>query len=377
MAGCKRGLGVLLACRLNPYLITFHCVAHRLQLGVGDAANEVPYFVEFESTLRALYTHFSLSSQRKDALWKAYEVCGIVAREIAKWGATRWLSRANSTGSIFSGYQAILEYLLVNLTDCMCAMLWAQFTTYSVVMVVYFLQDILQKQKALAIALQSDTVNYSYVAQLIDSTLGGIHDGYLAEKPTYGKVFAEFLTVVDSHVGTAASKQFLLFDKYKCDYSRVEHQKIMTEVVRPFAFHLHKCLKERFPPSKFLAALDVFERAQWPLHVCGETELEKTMHKNVLKEWAYQQFAVVLERMTAEKTNDDGAPVEQIVDAEDAKLEFATFFFFWPHVRRCSRETIIRRHGCAFAHANTARLAGQSQGAYLLSDGYPTCQCLQ
>ena len=50
------------------------------------------------------------------------------------------------------------------------------------------------------------------------------------------------------------------------------------------------------------------------------------MHKNVLKEWAYQQFAVVLERMTAEKTNDDGTPVEQIVDAEDANLEFATFF---------------------------------------------------
>ena len=192
MAGCKRGRGVLLACRLNPYLITFHCVAHRLQLGVGDAANEVPYFVEFESILRALCTHFSLSSQRKDALWKAYEVCDIVAREIVKWGATRWLSRANSIDSIFSGYQAILEYLLVNLTDCMCAMLWAQFTTYSVVMVVYFLQDILQKQKALAIALQSDTVNYSYVAQLIDSTLGGIHDGYLAEKPTYGKVFAAF-----------------------------------------------------------------------------------------------------------------------------------------------------------------------------------------
>ena len=326
MAGSKRGLGKLLTDRLNPYLIAFHCVAHRLQLGVGDAADKVPFFVDFESVLRALYTHFSLSSKRKDALWKAFEVCDIVAREVVKWGATRWLSRANSIESIWYGYQAILEYLLTNLTDCMCQMLWTKLTTYSIVMVVFFLHDILQKQKALATALQSDTINYTHVSGMIDATLRGIHKGYLSDQPTYGTVFAEFLQIVDSHVGTATSKQFLLFDKYRGDYSRADHDMAMSEVVKPFAQALHDSIKERFPPSTFLAALDVLERNMWPNHVCGSSDLEKAAHKAHLELWADEQFVVLLAYFSKAKHSDDG-PVEPVVDEDVAQLEFKAFFF--------------------------------------------------
>jgi hypothetical protein len=41
-----------------------HCIAHRLHLAGRDAANEVQYFKEYETTCKELYSYFSGSYRR-------------------------------------------------------------------------------------------------------------------------------------------------------------------------------------------------------------------------------------------------------------------------------------------------------------------------
>ncbi|GBB86298.1 hypothetical protein RclHR1_12720005 [Rhizophagus clarus] len=45
----------------NPFMISIHCIAHRFALIGKDSVSDVPYFKEYESILKRLYSYFSRS----------------------------------------------------------------------------------------------------------------------------------------------------------------------------------------------------------------------------------------------------------------------------------------------------------------------------
>ncbi len=45
-------------------MTAIHCIAHRFALVGKDSAKDVPYFREYESTLKRLYSYFSRSYNR-------------------------------------------------------------------------------------------------------------------------------------------------------------------------------------------------------------------------------------------------------------------------------------------------------------------------
>ena len=60
------GVGTKLK-KLNPFMLSMHCVAHRLALASENATSAVPYCTQHHSTLRGLYNFFhSLFSTKKD-----------------------------------------------------------------------------------------------------------------------------------------------------------------------------------------------------------------------------------------------------------------------------------------------------------------------
>ena len=52
----------------NPFMTSVHCIAHRLHLAGQDAAKEVTYFKEYESTCKQLYGYLSGSYKRMQNL---------------------------------------------------------------------------------------------------------------------------------------------------------------------------------------------------------------------------------------------------------------------------------------------------------------------
>ena len=76
MLGCRGGISTLMKEKV-PYLIANHCVAHRLALACGQAADEITYLKKFKSILDQLYRFYQNSAVRITGLKAIQEVLKI------------------------------------------------------------------------------------------------------------------------------------------------------------------------------------------------------------------------------------------------------------------------------------------------------------
>ena len=54
--------------KLNPFISSNHCIAHRLHLAGKDASSKVLYFKNYEKVLHKIYSYFSRSYKRQKML---------------------------------------------------------------------------------------------------------------------------------------------------------------------------------------------------------------------------------------------------------------------------------------------------------------------
>ncbi|UZO28291.1 uncharacterized protein OCT59_021824 [Rhizophagus irregularis] len=60
MTGIRNGVATQLK-KLNNFITSTHCVAHRLHLASEEAANETPYFAHYKTIIKGIYSYFSNS----------------------------------------------------------------------------------------------------------------------------------------------------------------------------------------------------------------------------------------------------------------------------------------------------------------------------
>ena len=58
--------------RLNPNVLSVHCIAHKLQLSVSPAAEKVKFLTEFQEMLTSMFYHFKKSALRTEKRSFAY-----------------------------------------------------------------------------------------------------------------------------------------------------------------------------------------------------------------------------------------------------------------------------------------------------------------
>ena len=63
----KAGVTGLLL-RINPMLINYHCIAHRLALVTSQAAKDMAYIAKYQGTLTSIFYYFKASAVHTDAL---------------------------------------------------------------------------------------------------------------------------------------------------------------------------------------------------------------------------------------------------------------------------------------------------------------------
>ena len=91
MLGCRGGVSTLLKERI-PYLISNHCVAHRLALVCGQAADEIPYLKKFKSILHQLYKFYQYSAVRTAGIRAIQDVLNDPQLKLTQAKDVRWLS---------------------------------------------------------------------------------------------------------------------------------------------------------------------------------------------------------------------------------------------------------------------------------------------
>ena len=77
--------------RLNPQLLSIHCINHRLALGTSQAAASVPYLLRFEEVVTSIYKFYHT---RQSGLAEIQSVLGDPQLKFKEPNAVRWLSHA-------------------------------------------------------------------------------------------------------------------------------------------------------------------------------------------------------------------------------------------------------------------------------------------
>ena len=54
--------------RGNPMIVNYHCITHKLALVTSQAADAVPYLVEYQSVLTGIFYFFKASTNRTQRL---------------------------------------------------------------------------------------------------------------------------------------------------------------------------------------------------------------------------------------------------------------------------------------------------------------------
>ena len=110
MVGRHNGVGAMLK-KLNPFMLSMHCVAHKLALASASAASSVPYCSKHNSTLRGLYNYFHTSPNNYSVLKEMMEIFNEPEVHIQQVHTIRWLSMHRAVESVRKCLGSLLSTL--------------------------------------------------------------------------------------------------------------------------------------------------------------------------------------------------------------------------------------------------------------------------
>ncbi|XP_076317771.1 zinc finger protein 862-like [Tachypleus tridentatus] len=176
MVGIKTGVATKFK-EECPWIITSHCLAHRLQLAAEKAANQVPYLVKYISILnqfaKSLKYYPKLCRLREES--KALH--GEKSNKIKQLFFTRWLSFNDSVQALVNCIASVAGCLQVVAMErgtpgrALLNGLVQQMSCYSFVMMTHFLADAVGILGLLSRSLQRVDLFYDQAKAIIDGSI--------------------------------------------------------------------------------------------------------------------------------------------------------------------------------------------------------------
>ena len=99
MMGRQTGLATLMQQEFPNLVFTWHCLAHRLELAVGDPVKKVTGINHFKIFISTLYATYSMSPKNVRQLAKCAAELVVEIRKIGKILDTRWVASSFHTVS--------------------------------------------------------------------------------------------------------------------------------------------------------------------------------------------------------------------------------------------------------------------------------------
>ena len=96
MIGEKSGVKALLK-KDFPVITVIHCVAHKLELSVLDAAKSMPYLQIFEETLKSIFNFYHFSTKRRRELAEIADLLSTMLTNYSSVKAVRWVASKSRT----------------------------------------------------------------------------------------------------------------------------------------------------------------------------------------------------------------------------------------------------------------------------------------
>uniref|UniRef100_A0A8C4PWW6 Uncharacterized protein n=1 Tax=Eptatretus burgeri TaxID=7764 RepID=A0A8C4PWW6_EPTBU len=107
MLGKNSGVATRLTARY-PYLFTWHCMNHRLELAVSDAVDEVQSIIHFKAFMQKIHNLYSQSNKNSRELLEAALEVGSRVKKIGRVLNTLWVASSfRAVKAVWRSYEAL------------------------------------------------------------------------------------------------------------------------------------------------------------------------------------------------------------------------------------------------------------------------------
>ncbi|GAQ93343.1 hypothetical protein KFL_014550010, partial [Klebsormidium nitens] len=162
MTGAQNGVAARLQ-RLFPFMLAIHCIAHRLNLAAGGAADSLPFAVELDKLVNAIAAVFSRSAKKLGALRELEEELGLPDLVPTRIFAVRWLSRNECLKKLCRVLPAVVGFMQQEDPAA-----YKQLCSFRVLHGLHMLADATSTLARLSKAFQGDHVDLTAIQGLVE-----------------------------------------------------------------------------------------------------------------------------------------------------------------------------------------------------------------
>ena len=268
MTGSRSGITTRIK-RKNPFALSVHCIAHRLALASGQAADNIPYLKRYQHYINTIYKYYHYSPKHSNTLEHLQSVLDCAERKFQQIFHTRWLSFDGAVQAVLNHLEPLMSALISDSsTDPTAKGILVFITTFSFLATTHLLADILPLLAKLSKSFQRQCMDFSSVNDCLQATIRGIQ-GF---KHSRGPRLTKFFNDIPSNPGEC----FYFMDQRIADSSQQRDRFETTKDT--FIDKLVENLNSRFPDNNSLSAFAIFDPQRLPseenLATYGDTELD-------------------------------------------------------------------------------------------------------
>jgi len=162
--------------RLNPKIVNIHCIAHRLQLCVSQAANKVKYWKEFQELLTNIFYYFKKSALRNEKLKAIQEVLNEPKMKYKEIHQVRWLSFYKALETLYLTWDSLVtsfEQEVANKQDKDGKIKGyiKELTEYDFVASTHMMMDVMPNIMELTLVFQKRDLDCSIIAPAVQACI--------------------------------------------------------------------------------------------------------------------------------------------------------------------------------------------------------------
>ena len=251
MLGSRGGVSKLLRDK-TPFLVSNHCIAHRLALACGQAANQIPYLKKFKDILDQLYRFYKKSPVRTAGLKGIQEVLDDPRLSLTQAKDVRWLSHDKAVDHLRKCFHSVLVSLEREAQErhnAEAAGLASFIKKYEFVAALYMFSDVLPHLACLSRAFQKKDIDFTMVKPLVVGTKAAV-DALLLNA-------GEFFQSLPAAVGDL--QQYGVQQPSGSMADRFKHN-----VYEKYLGTLSEHITARFPDIGLLEGFDIFNPGEIP-----------------------------------------------------------------------------------------------------------------
>ena len=306
MTGTKEGVtGHLL--RVNPMLLNYHCIAHRLALVSSQAADSVPYLKEYQDILTGLFYFFKGSANRNEKLKDIQRLLDEPTLKVKEVHEVRWLSIYKAVETVYRCLDSLLS-LFSTEKDPKAKGYSKKLGNTDFISTTYMLMDILPIITELCLVFQKSDLDVSLVQVSVEQCLKDL-ESYKTGDPA--PLQATYLDQLKDHLKPVGGR--LMF---KDNHIVSRGNRNVETLKKQFVDSLTENLNLRFPQKDSNIIYNFSCLGMRPLSFLSKEELSV---------WGDEKLEILTNHFGSEQVHEfatEKRKAEPIISAEDTKKEW-------------------------------------------------------